>query len=363
MKLLVLFILFCLSITCCNNKKSTNSKIQKNNFVEFSQNFTINKKDNLTFISIINPETKSVDKILSINSHDPNFIWINNKKFSTNSIISFSSTFIGLLDKLNEIKRVKGIDDIRFVYNSFLKKQLLSKKTIELGSTESASIEKIISLNTETILFSGFGNTFPNEEKLKKLNILCIPIYDWRETHPLGKAEWIKVFGLMTNRENEANLYFNNLKKRYFKLKNKFKKLPLSKPILSGSIIGDFWYLPAGESYLSNIFKDARIDYVEKHTKGTGSISKSFEYCLKNYSNAYFWLNPGYNTKAELLSQNSNYKYFNALNSNTYCYSHSPNLFWEKSGVEPDKLLLDLIQICHPELHMKRNLFFYKKLK
>jgi iron complex transport system substrate-binding protein len=340
------------------------SKDSKNEVkVEYAVNFKIEKAKNRTKITITNPDFKDQNFIIYLNPVQKNTITVENINYQTNSIISLSSTFIGLLAKLNELKRVKGIDNKKFIYNQFIKQNVVSKAIKELGSSEMISIEKIVDTKANLILYSGFGTAFPNNEKLKKLNILAIPIYDWKETHPLGKAEWIKLFGILTNNENEANLYFNNLKTRYFKIKNKFKNTPISKPMFSGSLIGDFWYAPAGESYLANLFKDARINYVEKKSKGTGSVSKSFEYSLKRYKNATFWINPGSKSKHELLAQNNNYKYFKALKKKTYCYSHNPNLFWEKSAIEPDQLLLDLIQISHPELHLKRNLYFYKKLK
>ena len=363
MKLIGIFILFCFILFGCDNKKSKKNKIQKNNLIDFAQNFKLSKKGKKTFIYILNPETKSTEMTFFLDKKTPNFIWINNKKISSSSIIVFSSTFIGLLDKLNELNRIKGVDNLKIIHNKIIKEGIKAGKIKELGSSESSNIEEILNTKSELILYSGFGNKFPYDEKLKKFNISSLPIYDWKETHPLGKAEWIKVFGVITNKENEANLYFDKLKKRYLSIQEKYKNIKLSKPLFSGSLIGDYWYFPAGESYLSNLFKDAKIDYVEKSNKGIGSISKSFEYCLKKYQNTYYWLNPGNSSKTNLLTQNKNYRFFKAFKKNTFCYSHNPNLFWEKSAIEPDLLLLDLIQISHPEINLNRNLYFYKNIK
>jgi iron complex transport system substrate-binding protein len=363
MKLVGIFIFYCLILFGCKSKKTDNQKLHKNELIDFAQNFKFSKKGDLTFIYILNPETKSKELIFFLDKKTPNLIRINNKKFNTSSIISFSSTFIGLLEKLNELKRVKGVDNLQLIHNSIIKKGITTGKVKELGSAELANIEEILNSKAQLILYSGFGNKFPNEDKLNKLNILSIPIYDWKETHPLGKAEWIKVFGVITNKEKIANDYFNNLKKRYLSIKQKFKAIKLSKPLFSGSLIGDYWYLPAGQSYIANIFKDARIDYVEKSSKGVGSISKSFEYCFKNYQYTYFWINPGNCSKTNLIKQNKRYRFFKAFEKNTFCYSHNPNLFWENSAIEPDSLLLDLIQITHPEINSNRNLYFYKNIK
>ncbi|MFN5444320.1 MAG: ABC transporter substrate-binding protein [Crocinitomicaceae bacterium] len=361
MKLIGCILFFVFILFGCNSNRA-NYKISNNQNIEFAKHFTIVKKNNKTIIYIIHPDNNTIDKILYIDRNEPNAIWYNDIKFHSNSLISFSSTFIGLLDKLNELHRIKGVDNKNLIFNKEIIKKINNESIKELGSAETTSTKKIINTKSELILFSGFGHEFPNEKKLKKLNILCLPIYDWKETHPLGKAEWIKLFGLLTNKEKEANLYFENLKKRYQSIKQQYKNIKLSKLLFSGSLIGDFWYLPAGDSYMVKLFKDARINYVAQNSKGTGSVSKSFEYCLKNYKNANYWLNPNSKSIKSLVAQNEKYRLFDALKQNTYCYSHNPNLYWEKSAIEPDSLLMDLIQISHPELKLKRKLYFYKKL-
>jgi iron complex transport system substrate-binding protein len=358
MKQVIFTLFFGIVLFGCKSKKET-YKSNKNDIITYAKHFNIIKRGNKTIVSIIHPDNNKIDKTLTFVLNKSNSIWCNGVLYNSNSIISFSSTFIGLLDKLNELHRIKGVDNKNLIFNKEIIKNEFVK---ELGTPETASIKKILNSKSELILFSGFGREFPNEKKLIKLNILCLPIYDWKETHPLGKAEWIKLFGLLTNKEKEATNYFNKLKARYFNLLKKYKNVKQSAPLFSGSVIGDFWYLPAGESYLAKLFKDARINYVEKNSSGTGSISKSFEYCLKNYKNATYWLNPGNKSIKSMIDHNEKYRLFDALKQNTYCYSHNPNLYWEKSAIEPDSLLMDLIQISHPELKLKRKLYFYKKL-
>ena len=66
------------------------------------------------------------------------------------------------------------LDDVDLIQNEQIKNNVQSKSIIELGISEIVSIQKILSTHSETILFSGFGNKFPNEDKLDKFNILCI---------------------------------------------------------------------------------------------------------------------------------------------------------------------------------------------
>ena len=47
-------------------------------------------------------------------------------------------------------------------------------------------------------------------EKLKELGIKVIFNADYLETDPLGKAEWIKLFGALYCKENLADSIFNS---------------------------------------------------------------------------------------------------------------------------------------------------------
>jgi iron complex transport system substrate-binding protein len=44
-------------------------------------------------------------------------------------------------------------------------------------------------------------------------------VAEYLEESPLGKAEWIKFFGTLFQKENEAQLYFEQVENEYHRLK------------------------------------------------------------------------------------------------------------------------------------------------
>ena len=364
LNLLCLFLLFsCDKSAKITTPPYTNSK----NEVEFAQNFRIFKQKQYTEIQIINPENQHIEKRLICYSKKQNkpkqktdAIYI---QTPIKGIICLSSTQIGMLNKINALSNVKGIDNPNYLNNKFILNKVKKQQISVIGNIETINPESIIKTKADILMYSGFGKALANESKFMKLHITPIANYDWKEIDPLGKAEWIKFFGVLTNKNEEANSYFNKIKKEYVNLKTQAQKLKISNQLLAGSLIGDNWYMPAGESYLAKLFADAKINYVAKHTKGIGSYSISLEKVIRSFRSARYWINPGAPSEKELLALNQRYANFNALKSNTaYCYSHNPNFFWENSAIEPHKLLNDLIIISHPnEYHGK--LYFYKKIK
>ena len=55
--------------------------------------------------------------------------------------------------------------------------------------------------------------------KIKELGVKVIFNADYLETDPLGKAEWIKLFGALYCKENLADSIYNSEVEEYYKLK------------------------------------------------------------------------------------------------------------------------------------------------
>ena len=269
-----------------------------------------------------------------------------------------------MLAKLNLTSIISGISSHLYVHDPLILKNYQLGKVVEMGDENSIPVELIIASRSNLLMYSGFGNSFPHEEQLENIGINCLANYDWRETHPLGKAEWIKLFGYLTGTEKEANHYFSKVEKEYNNLKKIALKLKSKPSLFSGSLAGDIWYSPAGESFNAVLFNDANCHYKYAKTKGTGSIDLSFEQILKDNHSTEFWFNPGVVTKKELLNTQSKFANFKAFKNNkVYSYSYSGNEFWERSAIEPNHVLSDLIHILHPEIKNKRNYYFYRQLK
>jgi iron complex transport system substrate-binding protein len=277
-------------------------------------------------------------------------------------LITLSGTSIGMLATLKEQERIVGVSNKGYVYDKQTLKGVKQNQIIEVGEESNLPLEKIIQTQAQLILYSGFGSNFPGSQKLNTLGIKSIPIYDWRETHPLGKAEWIKLFGVLTNKLETAKHYFNEIESKYLELQKTVKLLNHTPTVLSGNLLGDIWYAPNGNSFVAQILKDAHVSYKYQNSLGTGSTQLSLERVIKDNTHTDYWINPGFSSSDAILELNPKLTYIGPLKNNTYCYSHNMNLFWERSAIEPHRILSDFIQIFHPELNISDSLYFYKNI-
>lgn len=350
----IFLILSLLFIVSCTSKSTTNESINQtaeNYTVQYARHFRFVEKNNQVVLEIINPDSKKVVAVLQPLKE--------NKR-----VIALSGTFIGMLDKLQLANNIVGVSEIKYVYNQKVRNNFSAKKVLEAGYDTQLTLEPMITSKPALILHSGYNAEFSHQKQFENAGIQCVPVFDWREETPLGKAEWIKVYGFLYGKSEEAQSIFEDIEKKYNQLKEQAKQLAPSQLLMSGNVMGGEWCSPAGGSFMAELMKDANINYAYLNTKGSGSIMQTQEKVLAENKNAVYWINPGAKSLAELKSMNSKAILFDAFkNQQVYCYQNKDNFYWEVSSIQPDKLLADLIQITHPEFKPEDRLYFYDRLK
>lgn len=365
MKKLFLFSIGLLFIQCTQNADNSeaNTKDIEKNVIHFAKYFRILETKNDTLLHIVDPENEEIEKKYLITSSKDKSREGYKTLNSKNRIIALSGTFVGMLSVLNEQNSIVGISNKNYIYDSTVLLNFYKGKVTEIGSTDALPVERIINSNASLLAYSGFDEDFVHQDKLEDFGIQSVPVYDWREQHPLGKAEWIVLFGYLTGKSNEAKAYITRIENEYNKLIESRKGDFISPVVLAGNVYGDVWNGPKGDSYMAKIIEDAGGDYLYKETKGTGSIFPTLEKIVIDSKEADIWINPGLSTKGQLLNVNQKADLIEPFkNDLVYCYSSSMNKYWELGAVQPHHLLSDLIHIFRNPATTSDSLYFYRKL-
>jgi len=350
--------LLCFLFCQCTFKSSTdtNNKIKYPDNLEYADLFEIDKKDPEVRLNVKDATKKLYSYTISKND------------LPFNNVIIASSTHLAFMDKLGILDKVIAISGEKYMHHPFIVKQLRKGEISDIGFEHDMSIEKIMDLKPELILAYNTANQPMFWERLKKLNIPVIFIHDYLESHPLAKLEWIKLFGILFNKEDEANRYFKDKKETYDSLKGLIKNndQPL---VMTNMLWNDTWYLPGGNSYLAQLIKDAGGQYILAENKDIRSQPFSFEKIVTIAKDADIWLHVNrINSMTELNSMNKRYSFFKAFktgqvyNNNALKNDKGGILFWETGTIEPDEILADIIHIFNPHILPDRKLRYYKKL-
>ena len=296
---------------------------------------------------------------------------LNTIQIPVKNIVVTSTTHIPMVELLQSENTIVGFPHGQYVSSARTRKLLDAGKIAEIGKENSLNTEILLDLQPELVV--GYSVTSPDKSltTLQKAGINVIYNGDWLEETPLGKAEWIKFFGVLFDKEKQADSIFKAIETNYVNAK-KTALLGLQKPtVLSGAIMSkDIWNLPAGESFVAQFLKDANLTYLWKDTKGKGSLSLSFESVFDKGANADIWIAPGYFTsKKQLLESNALYAKFKAFqDDNIYTPTTKKGkpggvLYYELATTRPDLVLKDLIKITNPALLPDYELVFFEKMK
>ncbi len=362
----VIFIVFSvLFIAGCSNQNGTGPIKDNNakNEIDYAKTIEIFEDSIGCKVHIYNPDTKKTVRLYlaKTNKNTPeHYQFI---QTPIRSIITLSGTQIGMLSELNSLDLIVGVSSKNYIYNPVVLKNIEANKIKDFGDETLISFEQIIESKAQLLMYSGFSSDFPHAEQLAKAGVICIPDYDWKEQHPLGKAEWIKFFGYLVGKEKVAKTYFEDCTKAYNELKKSVANTSIKPTVFSGNLTGTSWFTPAGESYYSMLLSDAGANYVYSKTKGVGSLDLSFEKVLNENRSTEFWVNPGISSLQTILKNNGKMNYFEAVkNKKVYCYSPNMNKYWEMSAIQPHYVLSDLIRILHPEKSKAKHSYFYENI-
>ena len=287
-----------------------------------------------------------------------------------------------LMYELGCQQAIRGVCDLDYINIPDVKKRVaLSGSTsaqisiVDCGSSMAPDIERIIALKPEAILVSPFENS-GGYGKLDKLHIPIIEAADYMESSPLGRAEWMKFYGMLFGNEegksngisgsceSKADSLFSQIEKEYLKLKAEAGKLPKGLSILTERKTGNVWYVPGGQSTIGILLKDANARYIFEDDQHSGSLAMSPEQILAKGKQVDVWAFKYFGgaplSQAQLLQEYDGYKALAAFNrGNIYQVDTSTVPYFELTSFHPELLLREFIILAHGERFGK--LRFYKK--
>ena len=287
-----------------------------------------------------------------------------------------------LMYELGCQQAIRGVCDLDYINIPDVKKRAaLSGNTsaqnpiVNCGSSMAPDIERIIALKPEAILLSPFENS-GGYGKLDKLHIPIIEAADYMESSPLGRAEWMKFYGMLFGNEEgksngisgscepKADSLFAKIEKEYLSLKAQAAGYPKGLSILTERKTGNVWYVPGGQSTIGILLKDANARYIFEDDQHSGSLAMSPEQILAKGKQVDVWAFKYFGgaplSQAQLLQEYDGYKALAAFNrGNIYQVDTSTVPYFELTSFHPELLLREFIILAHGERFGK--LRFYKK--
>jgi iron complex transport system substrate-binding protein len=265
------------------------------------------------------------------------------KKKNNATFLLGSTTQWGYFNRLMKWQSIKGmtfphqIADANFKVNYLFGEHPV--KDIMFDQT-SLDWEWIQLHATDYFLYSPFESS--PCERLSNTSMLCVPFCDYQESHPLGKLEWIKVIGFLTGQYSIANSMYNGEVLRYQSITKAAKK----ETVLIGSFDGTQFWINAKSSHIHQLIESSGHQSVLSENNGNLPLDREQLWSL--LPNVQHIILIG--TDAQLAFARQQLTEWKArFGSNGYYINTDQSGYFEKSSLDPSKLLESLSTLPHPK--------------
>ena len=363
MKRICFFVILVLWAVSCIQPKVQNSagnNLLTSDTIRYAQGFIVHHFDGYTAVEVRDPwdSTRLLQRYLLVDRDRPD-----PEHLPKGTVVQVTAQNV---DQLGETGRIIGVCEPRYMDTPAIREGLKAGRIADMGEATAPNVEMMIDKGAELVIVSPFQNS--GYGTVEKLGIPNIEGAEYMESLPLGRTEWIRFYGMLFGKEALADSIFRQTEKSYLDLKQLVTADMPHPTVISEKKFGASWFMPAGDSYIANMYADAGADYVFKELPGAGSTPLAFETVLDRAIHADMWLIK-YNqsedmTYGDLRAEYAPYENFDAF-KNRRIYSCNTGLvpYYEEFPLHPDYLLKDLIWVFHPELLPGYSPRYYRKMQ
>jgi iron complex transport system substrate-binding protein len=285
-------------------------------------------------------------------------------------IACLSSTHVGMLLALDGSDRIVAFSEKKYLYDRVIRERMEKGRIEAVGMQRSLDKERLVALDPDILLHDGMGTEMSSTGRtLRNSGIPEMALSAWREEHPIGRAEWLRLFGILIGKKEKADSIFQERAQAYDSIASMASERKERPKVLTNAPHKGTWHVPGGKSYKGQAIEDAGGRNPWKKEKRTGGIPKSLEEVIAKAEDADIWIEPGRAKSLQgLASRDGRLKGFEALeegevyNNDRRNTEEGGNDYWESGPVNPHLVLKDLITIFHPDLFPERDLHYYRRL-
>ncbi len=272
--------------------------------------------------------------------------------------VVFNTAHASLCEMLGADAQIKGVCDLKYMNLPRLQQRVklaegAEGRVVDCGDSMQPDIERIVDMKADAVLLSPFENS-GGYGRLEKIGVPIVECADYMETSALGRAEWMKFYGMLYGKEREADSLFHVVDSVYHSISEKAKRMKRQRSMITEKLTGNTWYVAGGRSTVGQLIADANGDYVWASDEHSGSLALSFETILEKAGQSdvwvFNWSNSALPTYASLAAEFHGYKEMKAFRERNVWYIDTQKVpYFEEVSFRPDRLLRDYVLLLHPE--------------
>ena len=218
-----ILLLIILAFSCKKADVKVDQKMPSKSTIKYAKGFNIIEENGIKKL-IIKSAYQNSEAIFEYEIHkkNPNAI-IDYKriiiKVPVEKIVVTSTTHIPMVELLNEESSIIGFPYAKYVSSEKTRQLIDAGNITEIGKESSLNTEILLDLKPDLVVGYSVTSADKSLTTAQKAGIPVIYNGDWLEENPLGRAEWIKFFGVLFDKEKQADSIFNTIEKNYLEAK------------------------------------------------------------------------------------------------------------------------------------------------
>ena len=274
--------------------------------------------------------------------------------------ITLTTANLAHFDALDAVDRLAGVGTTDFVTTEAVRDRIETGELEGYGTPEGPpETERLVDAAPDVAILDAFGETILDDiAQLGDAGVAILANADFDEPHPLGRAEWVKVTGLLLNREADAQEAFEEVEAGYTEITEMVADADDQPRVLLDAPFEGTWFAAGGQSLTATLIADAGGEYVFDDDDSTGSLSFDIETVLDRGADADVWLGAGSvaGSMDDLLAQDERFGSIDAAQEgevwagDAMVSPEGGNARFERGAFRVDELLADFAAVFHPEL-------------
>lgn len=273
--------------------------------------------------------------------------------------ISLTTTPLPHYDALDAAETVAGVGVTDFVSTESIRDRIDAGEVESYATAEGApDIERVIAAAPDVLVLDAFGEeTLDDVARLADADVPSLLNSDFYETTLLGRAEWVKVTGMLLNAEAAAGDVFADVAANYEEVRAAVADVDDRPQVLAEQPFEGTWFAPGGASFIANGIADAGGEYVFGDNDETGSSPYDIETVIDQAADADVWIQAGsvHGTLDDLIAIDERVAEIRAFaEGNVWAVDaqatpEGANPRFERAFLAADEFLADLVAIFHPD--------------
>ncbi|MBU6324401.1 MAG: ABC transporter substrate-binding protein, partial [Bacteroidetes bacterium] len=264
---------------------------------------------------------------------------------------------------------IVAVDRTDYISSPSMRRRIMQDSVISVKPGSALDVERVLTLKPDAVFYyEGAGGEDASFSLLRKKGIRLIPVNNYKEQHPLGRAEWLRYVARIFGMASAGDSLFNAVAGNYEQIRTSARNSARRPTVLCNAPFNGVWDQPQRNNYMATMIRDAGGIHLWDEAQGSGTVSLQPESVLLKARDADVWINCNdYMELKALEGEDSRLTQFKAFrNQRIYAANAGKTLqgaipFWEQGVVRPDLILQDLRRIFS-SASARDSFYFYRKL-